>query len=123
MKLHLSAVLLCVPLILAGCKTTTGTTPPLAPGYQNSADQQMGQILAGAHAFYQQIQQDSAAGTVALSAGEKTALNDLGTAINYAQTAYLAYHNGQGTQAAAQAAVDAVSAKQTAVQALIPGVK
>ena len=60
---------------------------------------------------------------VTLSAQEKTVLNDLGTAINQADQLYLAYHNGQGTQAAAQGAVDAVTTKQAAAQALIPGVQ
>lgn len=106
-----------------GCTTSATNPATLAPGYQNPADQTMGQTLAAAHAFYQNIQQDSAAGKVTLSAAEKTALNDLGTAINVAQTAYLAYHNGQATQAQAQAAVDQASTKLTTAQALIPGVK
>jgi len=113
---------LLVPVGLAGCKTAA-TAPPLAPGYMNQADELMGRTLAGAHAFYEKIQQQSAAGTVTLSAGEKVILNDLAQAINAADPAYLAYHNGQGTQAAAQAAIDLVSTKQAAVQAQIPGVQ
>ena len=58
--------LLCLPLMLGiGCTNPANTTPPpasLAPGYLNSTDQQMGEILAGAHAFYVQIQGDIAAG-------------------------------------------------------------
>ena len=123
MKALTSAILaLALFVPLAGCKTAA-TAPPLAPGYLNQADQTMGQALAGAEAFYQKIQQQSAAGTVALSAGEKKVLNDLGTAINAADPLYLAYHNGQGTQAAAQTAIDQVTAQQAVVQAAIPGVQ
>ena len=123
MKALTSAILaLALMVPLAGCKTAA-TAPPLAPGYLNQADQTMGQALAGAEAFYQKIQQQSAAGTVALSAGEKKVLNDLGTAINAADPLYLAYHNGQGTQAAAQTAIDQVTAQQAVVQAAIPGVQ
>ena len=59
-----------------GC--TPSTTPPqaLAPGYLNAADQQMGEILAGAHAFYLSVQQQSAAGTLTLSASAKLAFNE-----------------------------------------------
>lgn len=123
MKALTSAILaLALFVPLAGCKTAA-VAPPLAPGYLNQADQTMGQALAGAEAFYQKIQQQSAAGTVALSAGEKKVLNDLGTAINAADPLYLAYHNGQGTQAAAQTAIDQVTAQQAVVQAAIPGVQ
>ena len=116
------SVLFLAALSVTGCKTVTASAP-LAPGYANPADQTMGQTLAAAHAFYQRIQKDSAAGKVSLSAQEKAALNGLGTAINVASALYLSYHNGQSTQAQAQAAIDNVSTQQTAVQALIPGVK
>ena len=115
------AVILILPLMLAGCAQGTAPTPPLAPGYTNQADKTMGQTLAAADAFYRRIQQDSAAGTVALSAQEKTVLNDLGVALNIANVSYLAYHNGTQTQAQAQDAINQVTAKQTAAEAL--GVK
>ena len=108
------ALFLCLRLMLAGCKTVT-TTPPLAPGYQNAADQQMGQILAGARSFYSTIQQDSASGKTTLSPTEKTAFNDFGAAINAAETVYLAYHAGTATQAQAQTAINAVQTKQSAL--------
>ena len=57
--------------MLAGCATATAPPQPLAPGYQSTADQTMGEILAGAHAFYQSIQQQSAAGTMVLTPVEK----------------------------------------------------
>lgn len=121
-RLALLSIWLALPLALAGCKTAA-VAPPLAPGYLNQADQTMGQALAGAEAFYQKIQLQSATGLVVLSPGEKTVLNGLGTAINQADSLYLAYHNGQGTQAAAQQAIDQVTAQQAAVKAVIPGVQ
>jgi hypothetical protein len=121
-RLALLSIWLSLPLALAGCKTAA-TAPPLAPGYLNQADETMGQALAGAEAFYQKIQLQSATGVVVLSPGEKKVLNDLGTAINQADPLYLAYHNGQGTQAAVQQAIDQVTAQQAAVKAVIPGVQ
>ena len=120
--LEFLGLLLLVPA-LAGCPTATAPTPPVAPGYLNQADQMMGQVLAGAHAFYQSVQQQAAAGKLVLAPTEKMAMNDLGVAINAAQTLYLAYHNGQATQAQAQASIDQVTMKQNAAQALIPGVQ
>lgn len=117
----LTVLLLCVPLMLAGCAKTTGTTPPLAPGYQNQTDQSMGQALAAAHSFYQTIQQDVTAGKFVPSPTEKTALNDFAASLNVAQPLYLAYHAGTATQAQAQAAVNDVIAKQSALQAQIGG--
>jgi hypothetical protein len=117
----LSLILLPLLLLpLAGCPAVSSTTPAaaLAPGYLNSADQQMGQILAGARSFYVTIQQDSAAGKVTLTATEKAAFNDFGTSLNLAETVYLGYHNGSATQAAAQAAINAVQTKQSALPAL-----
>lgn len=81
----------------------------------------MGQILAGARAFYATIQQDSASGKTVLTPAEKTAFNDFGNSINAAETIYLAYHNSQATQAAAQAAISAVQSKQAALP--LPGGK
>lgn len=109
---------LALSIAMAGCAKPNSPTPPLAPGYQNTSDQTMGQTLAAANAFYNRIQTDSAAGTVTLSAAEKTALNALATALNIANPTYLAFHNGTATQAAAQSAINDVTAKQQAVQAL-----
>lgn len=111
--------LLCLFLPL-GCTPATTTTSPaaVAPGYLNAADQQMGQILAGARAFYTTIQQDSSAGKVTLSAIEKTAFNDFGVSLNTAETVYLAYHSGTATQASAQAAVNTIQQKQSALPTL-----
>ena len=110
---------LCMVPIL-GCPAASTTTPAaaLAPGYMNQADQQMGQVLSGAHSFYTTIQQDSAAGKVSLTPTEKTAFNDFGASLNAADTIYLAYHNGTATAAAAQAAVNTVQQKQSALPAL-----
>ena len=115
----LCLVLLCP--ILAGCPSATAPPPApavIAPGYINAADQQMGQILAGARSFYVTIQTDSASGKVTLSATEKAAFNDFGMSLNLAETTYLAFHGGTATQAAAQAAVNVVQQKQSALPAL-----
>ena len=103
--------------MLAGCATATSPTPPLAPGYQTQADQTMGEILAGAHAFYQSIQQESANGQMTLSATEKQAFNVFGTTLNGAQSVYLAYHANptSTTLAAAQSAVNQVQTQQAAL--------
>lgn len=114
------ALLLCVPLVFAaGCPSSTATTPAtpavLAPGYINSADQQMGELLAGARSFYTTIQQESLAGTLTLTATEKTAFNALGVSINAASTVYVAYHQGTATEAQASAAIAMVKTKQAAL--------
>ncbi len=93
----------------------------LAPGYSNAADQQMGEILSGAHAFYQSIQQQSQAGTLVLSPDTKAKFNDFAISLNAAQQVYLAYHAGTATQAQAQASVNVVQSKQSALP--LPGAK
>jgi hypothetical protein len=123
MKHHLAVLALALPLMLAGCSTTTATQPAtLAPGYQNSADQQMGEILAGAHSFYTAIQTQSAAGSLTLTAAQKAAFNDFGVSLNAADTVYLAYHASPtaANLSAAQTAVNVVTAKQAALPT--PGV-
>jgi hypothetical protein len=113
-------------LMLPGCKTATSTTPPaaLAPGFSSQADQTMDQVLVGAHAFYATIQADVASGKYTPSVTEKTALDSFALALNTAQTVYISFHQGAATQAQAQAAVNAVSTQQTALQSIITaGVK
>ena len=135
-KVMFALVLMMVPLALPGCKTVTSPPQPLAPGYNNAADQQMGEILSGARGFYSTIQCETqglnwsqlTSSCVAdpkittpmvLTAAEKTAFNDFGVSLNAANTVYLAYHAGTQTEAAAQAAVTAVQQKQAALP--IPG--
>lgn len=118
MKRILLLMALCLPL--AAC-TPSATPTALAPGYLNSADQQMGEILAGARSFYTSIQQQSAAGTLTLQPTVKASFNTFGVTLNAAESVYLAYHNGQATQAAAQTAVNAVQTQQAALP--LPGAK
>jgi hypothetical protein len=118
MRTHLK-VLLCIPLMLAGCKSTGPTTTALAPGYLNPADQQMGEVLAGARSFYVSVQQQSAAGQMTLTAPQKTAFNAFGVSLNAADSVYLAYHSGSATQAQAQTAVNQVQQQQAALP--LPG--
>ena len=115
MKRLILLTALCLPM--AACTPTATNTATLAPGYLNAADQQMGEILAGARAFYVSVQQQSAAGTMTLTPTEKTAFNTFGVSLNAAETVYLAYHSNPtpATQAAAQKAVDNVQAQQTAL--------
>ncbi len=114
------AVLLTIGLAIgwmAGCATPAAPAPPLAPCYTSQSDQTMGEILAGAHAFYTSIQQQSAAGQMTLSATEKQAFNVFAVSLNTAQTAYLTYH-AQPTAAnlaTAQAAVNQVQQQQAAL--------
>jgi hypothetical protein len=116
------ALLLCL-LLPIGCATATAPTPPLAPGYTNSTDQNLGATLAAADAFYNKLQADQKAGTFTPTAAEVTALNALQQALSVANPIYLAYHNGTGSLAAAQSAVANVSTAQTNVQTAIPGGK
>lgn len=109
--------------LLGGCKTNPGPAQPLAPGFTNSVDQSLGETLAAARAFYSRLQLDATAGTFKPSAAETQALNGLSAAINAAEPVYLAYHAGTGSQAAAQAAIDAVTQKQAAVTTIISAVQ
>jgi hypothetical protein len=106
-----------------GCKPSANppTAPQLAPGYNNAADQQMGEILSGAHAFYTSIQQQAQAGTLTLQPSVKAAFNAFGVSLNAAQTVYLSYHQGTATQSQAQTAVDKVQSEQAALP--LPGAK
>jgi hypothetical protein len=127
MKRYLAAMTLCLALMvgLSGCPGTTPANPTtpaqLAPGYQNAVDQQMGEILSGARAFYTSIQQQSVAGTLTLSPSVKTAFNTFGASLNAAESVYLAYHGGTATQAQAQALVNQVQSQQAALP--LPGAK
>jgi hypothetical protein len=77
----------------------------------------MGEILAGAHSFYQTIQQESISGQMTLSATEKTAFNAFGVSLNTAQTVYLAYHANPtaANLTIAQSAVNTVQTQQAAL--------
>jgi hypothetical protein len=123
MKRILILMSLCLTLTACpGSNPSNPSTPAqLAPGYQNQADQQMGQILSGARAFYVSIQQQSTAGTLTLDATTKQAFNTFGVSLNAAESVYLAYHQGQATQAAVQTAVNQVQTQQAALP--LPGAK
>ena len=104
---RLTVLLALAMLAPVGCKQTT-PAPPLAPGYVNSTDQQLGEIVASAHSFYVTVQNDISTGKYVPNPTEKTALNDFGVALNAAQTVYLAYHNNP-TAANLQAAQTTVA--------------
>jgi hypothetical protein len=113
-------LLLCLALPI-GCTTAPNTSQPpaaIAPGYLNATDQQLGEILSGARAFYVSIQQQSAAGKITLTPTEKTAFNAFATALNTAEAAYLSYHASPSV-VTEDAASRAVQQAQTQ-QALLP---
>ena len=114
MKRLLLLLAFCLPLI--ACTPST-TAPPTAPGYLSSTDQTMGEILAGARGFYTTIQQESAAGTITLTAAQKSAFNTFGVSLNAAESVYLAYHASPtaANLAAAQTAVNAIQTQQAAL--------
>lgn len=116
MKKILLALALFLPM--DGCRAVQSTTPPatLAPGFSSQADQTMDQVLVGAKKFYTDIHAQVVAGTYNPAPAEKTSLNTFASALNTAQVVYIAYHGGTATQAQAQAAVDGVTAQQTALQ-------
>jgi hypothetical protein len=113
MKLALLSVWLALPLTF-GCGATA-TTPPaaLAPGYTSQFDQTAGQALAAAHALVAKATADYPTLTAAQQATEKPILNAFVSAVNAADTVYLAFHNGTATQAAVQAQLNAVATAQT----------
>ena len=80
----------------------------------------MGEILSGARAFYVSIQQQAAAGTLILDCDSRSRPSTPSAmSLNAAESIYLAYHDGQATQAAAQTAVNTVQSQQAALP--LPG--
>jgi hypothetical protein len=114
MKRILLCLSLCLPL--TGCPSTTSTTPPaaLAPGYSSQFDQTAGQTLAAARALVTKAIADYPTLTAAQQATEKPILNAFVSAVNAADTVYLAFHNGTATQAQVQTQLDEVTTAQTA---------
>jgi len=107
---------------IVACNTANPPNPvTLAPGYNNAADQQMGEVLSGARAFYSSIQQQSVAGTLVLTPTVKQSFNDFGVTLNAAESIYLSYHAGNATQAQAQTLVNTVQQQQAALP--LPGAK
>lgn len=117
MKKILLALALCLPM--TGCGAAKSTTPPaaLAPGYTSTADQTLGESLAAVNAFVKQEIINYAALPAAQQATEKTALNSLVSATNLANTAYVAFHAGTQTLAAAQSALTSAQNAQAALAA------
>lgn len=135
MRRSLLALALCLPMLL-GCPATTATpAATLAPGYSSMADQQMGEVLAGARTFYSTIQCETKGlnwsqltsqcvsdpnitSPMVLSDTEKKNFNDFGKSLNLAETVYISFHNGTATQQAAQDQVNIVQSKQNDLPAL-----
>ena len=117
LKVYLLLLAVMFAMTFVGCKQVTTAHLPRAPGYVSTMDQTMGESLAAAHAFYNSIQQQSAAGTMTLSATEKAAFNTFGVTLNGAQTVYLAYHANPtaANETAARNAVNQVQSQQAAL--------
>src|ERR1035438_4002737 len=96
--------------LVAGCATATA---PLAPGYSSQFDQTAGQALAAAHALVSKATNDYSSLTPAQQSTEKPILNAFVSAVNTADTVYLAFHAGSATQAQVQTQLNAVSTAQT----------
>jgi len=100
---------------MLGCPTATANTPPaaLAPGYTSQFDQTAGQSLAAAHALVAKAVEDFPTLSATQQAAEKPVLNAFVTAVNTADSVYLAFHSSTATQAQVQAALNQVSTAQT----------
>lgn len=123
---------------VAGCKTVSAPTP-VAPGYLNATDQQLGQTLRGARDFYRTIQcetqgqnfqeltdtcvPDTTIQKLTLTPTEKTSFTVLAASINSAEVVYQQYHLGQATLAQVQTAVQTVTQQQSALQSTLTGGK
>ncbi|HEY3620738.1 MAG TPA: hypothetical protein VGK96_28375 [Candidatus Sulfotelmatobacter sp.] len=112
--MKLASILLAGALLAPlGCKTASAPAAPPAPGYLNAQDQIIGQALASLDTFVRQATADYATLTPAQQASEKSALNNMVTAVNIANSLYLAYHNGTSTEAQAQTALVTAQSAQT----------
>lgn len=114
-KMALLSTFLALPLIF-GCAAATSTTPPtaLAPRYTSAADQAAGQTLAAAHALVSKAVTDYTSLTPAQQATVKGPLNAFVTAVNTADSIYIAFHAGTATITQVNAAVTQVTSTQTA---------
>lgn len=113
MKRYLAALTVAACLTGCGAVKTVALPATLAPGYSNSADQELGQSLAGVTGFRDQEVKNYATLAPALQAKEKTYLNTLIDAVNVANTAYVAYHAGFQTLAQAQDAYNKAQVAQS----------
>jgi len=111
--IHRVIFALCL-LLPMGCATATAPSVPLAPGYTTPFDQTAGQTLAAAHALVSKATTDYPTLTPAQQSTEKPILNAFVTAVNTADSVYLAFHNGTATQAQVQTQLNAVQTAQTA---------
>lgn len=106
-------------MLTAGCKKNT-VPQPLAPGYSTQADQQLGQLLSSARSFYLSFEKGVTSGQYIETAQEKMAFQQFSVALNAADAAYVAYHAGTGTFAAAQTAGTQVQNQLTQIQSQFP---
>jgi hypothetical protein len=111
------AMALALPFTVGCARDVKSTTPTaaLAPGYNSTTDQSLGQSLAAVNAFVKQEKVNYAALPPSQQLVEKSYLNTLIDSTNLANATYTAYHQGTGTFDQAQAAYKNASAAQAAL--------
>jgi len=100
-------------MLPVGCAHKTVQAP--IPGSINSFDSTAYQTLRTAHDMAKSLSDQAKAGTFKPSPVEKVAINQFIADLNTADTVYAAYHNGSATQAAAEKAINQVTADQAAL--------
>jgi hypothetical protein len=79
-------------MLIAGCNIHSATPPPLPTNAVNQTDASINEVLQSAHAAYVQVYNDVQAGKWKPTAGQKTVLDNLATALNVADPLYQSYH-------------------------------
>lgn len=90
--------LLCITLILAGCKAVNA---PLPAGAVNNVDATINESLQAAHAYVAQWQTDVASGKHVPTATEKTIVGQVVTDLNIADPLYQQFHTALAANPAA----------------------
>lgn len=115
-----ATLLIIVALLFVGCavKTSTTTNVPPAPtlptGARDSADANAFRVIADAYAFISSVRNSVTAGSLSLTATQKTVFNDVVLAYNTAYALGQAYHAGASSDSAGlAAATNSLSTKLT----------
>lgn len=126
MAVYLSLAVFAAIALPTGCKPANA---PLPTGAVNAVDAGLNANLQAAHAAVVQYEADVTAGKHTPAAGEKAIVNNLITALNTADPLYQSFHAAlvanpnSGEPADLAAALAAVTANLTQLQALISGGK
>ena len=121
------ATIVLLLLLTAGCAHNTSTsTPPAPPANSlNATDATINQTLQPIHAFVASMVQQNNAGTVTLTANQRSLLNQLVTDVNAADALYLAWRQAGATGSTTQinSAITKAQGDQAALNAAIQGGK